>query len=93
MKTELINTDKEKKENWFTYPTKRNLLIIVTVWFISTVLLVLSITNFFTESFFSKEFFMIYVMMLTSTWVTGEVVRNYFKKSSLKVPDSEKPSE
>lgn len=93
MKTEFIDKQKAQKEKWFTYPTKRNLRIIVTIWLVGTVLLVLSITNFFEDSFFNKSFLMIYVMMFTSTWTVFEVVRNYFKKRNLMVPDSEKSSE
>lgn len=93
MKPELVDKQKVLKENWFTCPTTRNLFIIMTVWVTGTGLLVLSITNFFEESFFNKSFLMIYIMMFTSTWTVFEVARNYFKKRNLTVPDSEKSSE
>jgi SAM-dependent methyltransferase len=51
---------KTEKRNWVTHPTKTNLLIIVTIWFVGNGLLLLATTDLFTESFFSKKYLIIY---------------------------------
>jgi len=79
MKTETVDKQMEQKRNWVTHPTKRNLLIILTVWTIGISLLIISTTNLFTESFFNKKYILIYAMMIMSTWTTSKVTLNYFK--------------
>ncbi|WP_228451020.1 hypothetical protein, partial [Marnyiella aurantia] len=79
MKTDTIDKQNEQKRNWVTHPTKRNLLIIVTMWFVGNSLLILSTTDLFTESFFNKKYIIIYAMMIMSTWTTFKVIRNYSK--------------
>ena len=79
MKTDTIDNQNQQKRNWVTHPTKRNLLIIVTAWFVGNSLLILSTTDLFTESFFNKKYVMIYAMMIMSTWTTFKVTLNYFK--------------
>lgn len=81
MKTETIDKHKlNKKRNWVTHPTKRNLLIIVTVWIIGNGLLILSTTNFFMESFLNKKYILIYAIMIMSTLTTFKVILNYSRK-------------
>ena len=77
MKTETIDKQTEQKRNWVTHPTKRNLMIIVTVWFIANGLLILSTTDFFTESFLNKKYILIYAIMIMSTLTTFKVILNY----------------
>jgi hypothetical protein len=79
MKTDTFDKQTEAKRNWVTHPTGRNLLIIVTIWFVGNGLLILSTTDLFTESFFNKKYIMIYAMMIMSTWTTFKVIRNYSK--------------
>jgi hypothetical protein len=79
MKAETIDKQTEQRRNWVTHPTRRNILIIGTAWFVGNGLLVLSTTDLFTESFISKRYIMIYVMMIMSTWTTFQVTLNYFK--------------
>ena len=79
MKTDTIDKQNEQQRNWVTHPTKRNLLIIVTIWCVGNGLLILSTTDLFTESFINKKYVMIYAMMIMSTWTTFKVLRNYSK--------------
>ncbi len=81
MKTEIIDKQTEQKRNWVTHPTKRNILIIATVWVIGNGLLILSTTDLFTESFLSKKYILIYGLMIMSTWTTFKVTLNYFKRN------------
>ena len=79
MKTETIDKQTVQKRNWITHPTKRNLLIIVTVWVVGNGLLIISTTDLFTESFLDKKYILIYAMMIMSSWTTFKVISNYFK--------------
>jgi hypothetical protein len=79
MKTDTVDKQNDQKRNWVTHPTKRNLLIIVTIWFVGNGLLILSTTDLFTESFFNKKYVMTYAMMIMSTWTNFKVIRNYSK--------------
>lgn len=71
-------TDKQN-EHWVTHPTKKNLLIIVTVWFVGISLQILAVTDLFTESFFNKRYIFTYALMVMSTWITFKVVSNYLR--------------
>ena len=44
-----------KKDTWINHPTKKQLLLVIITWFIGSSLLVLSVTDLFTESFFQKN--------------------------------------
>ena len=81
MKTENVDKQTEQKRNWVTHPTKRNLLIIFTVYVVGNGLLIISTTDLFTESFLNKKYLMIYAMMIMSSWTVLKVLLNYFRVS------------
>ena len=74
---------KNKKESFLTNPGKKHLIIFGLLWFISNVLLTLSITDLFTESFFQKNYVMMYFLMFGSTITTGKLYFNYWKNKTL----------
>ena len=73
----------DKKESFLTNPTKKHLVIFGLLWFVSISLLTLSITDLFTESFFQKNYTMMYFLMFGSTVVTGKLYFNYWKNKTL----------
>lgn len=75
----MIDKQNEQKRNWVTHPTSRNIVIIVTIWFVGNGLLVLSTTDLFTESFFNKKYLLTYAMMIIATLTTFKVILNYFR--------------
>ena len=79
MKIEAIGKKSEQKGRWITHPTKRNLLIFLSIWFVGTGLLVLSATDLFRESFLNRKYIMIYVLITMSTLTTVKLLLNYFK--------------
>jgi len=79
MKTDTIDKQIEQKRNWVTHPTRRYLVISLTVWFVGIVFLVITMTDFFTQSFFNKKHFVFYAMIIMSTWTTIKVTLNYIK--------------
>ncbi|WNW02747.1 hypothetical protein RRF68_04880 [Tenacibaculum sp. HL-MS23] len=75
---------KDKKNSFITNPTKKHIIIFGLLWFIGITLLTLSITDLFTESFFQKNYVMIYFLMIGSTMTTGKLYYNYWKNRTLK---------
>lgn len=74
---------KDKNQNFLTNPTKKHLILLGLLWFISIILLILSITDLFTESFFSKKYVMMYFLMIGSTVTMGKLYFNYWKNKTL----------
>lgn len=68
-----------KKDTWINHPTKKQLLLVIITWFIGSSLLVLSVTDLFTESFFQKEYIMMYFILIGSSYTTFKVFVNYRK--------------
>jgi hypothetical protein len=79
MKADRTKKDNEPKKNWVTHPTRKILSIFVTIWFLGNGLLILVITDLFTEPFFNTRYMVIYGMMIMSTWTTFMVFLNYSK--------------
>ncbi|QSS98226.1 hypothetical protein [Psychroflexus sp. ALD_RP9] len=67
-----------KHKTFFTNPKKKHLASFGLLWLIGNGLLVLSITDLFTESFFQSNATMIYVLMIASTVVTAKLYFNYW---------------
>lgn len=79
MKTNPVDNQSAQNRNWVTHPTKKTLLLTVTACLLGNVLLTLSITNFFTESFINKSYIMVYVLMIMPTLTTLKVIVNFVK--------------
>lgn len=67
-----------KNETFFTNAKKKHLVIFGLLWLVGNGLLVLSITDLFTERFFKSKATMIYVLMIISTVVTSKLYFNYW---------------
>lgn len=67
------------KNNIYKNPSFKNVMVLSILWFTSNMLLVLSITDLFTESFFHKRYLVVYFLMLGSTATVAKVSLNYFK--------------
>lgn len=70
------------KETWVKSPSKKQMITIIVFWLVGVAACVLSITNFFTETFLKGSYFMIYFLMLMSTVTVVKVIRNYNKLHS-----------
>lgn len=69
----------KSRYNNFKYPTKKYLLIFLVLWIISTLLIICSITNFFTENFFNRRYTLMYYLMILSSISTIKLILNYKK--------------
>ena len=70
---------KSKKNNWINNPSRKQMILFTLVYFIAILLLVLSMTNLFTESIIQKKYIMIYFLIIGSTLATIKVHQNYRK--------------
>ena len=67
------------ENDWVKNPTKKQLIYVIILWFVSVEFVVISITDRFTKSFFGEGNILMYMLILISTLITLYVVRNYFK--------------
>ena len=74
---------KTDKRNFMKNPSIKNLVLFTLLWFVGILLLTLSTTDLFTESFFQKKYVMIYFLIIGSTIATGKLYFNYWKNKNL----------
>jgi hypothetical protein len=65
--------------SWFESPSKKQLIIIFTIWLFGITLSTLAITDLFSQNFFQKGSFMMYFMMIGATLSLIKVWINYKK--------------
>ena len=71
-----------KEKSWPKNPSGKQVSYILVVWIIGISLIILSITNLFTESIFQKEYIMMYALIIASTFTTFAAVNNYRKNQN-----------
>lgn len=67
-----------KKRNFVESPSKKHIILFTSLWLLGIVLLVLSTTDLFTETFFQNKYAMIHLLMLGSTFAMGKFHLNYW---------------
>jgi len=72
---------KTTKTNWINHPSKKQLILLTTIWILGVVLLVISMTNLFKESIFQVKYVLIYFLLIGSTVAIVRLYRNYYKNA------------
>lgn len=68
------------KQNWTNNPTKKQVIQFSIAWFVTLILIILVLTNLFTEPFsFSKNPALCF-LFITGSFGLIRVFINYFKK-------------
>lgn len=70
---------KRKKTDWINNPTRKQLILFTVLWILGNTLLILSISDLFTESVFQRKYIMIYLLIFGSTLATFNLYRNFLK--------------
>lgn len=70
------------KRNFIKNPSKKDLILFTSLWLLGIILLTLSTTDLFTESFFQKKHVIIYFLMIGSTVTIGKLYFNYWKNKN-----------
>ncbi len=68
------------KTNWINNPSLKQLVLLTIVWAVGSLLLILSMTDFFTERFFQKNYVLVYFLMIGATWTMSKLYRSYLEK-------------
>lgn len=68
--------------NFIKNPSRKNLILFTSLWLFEIILFILSVTNLFTESFFQKEYLVIYLLIISSTILIINIYTNYRKNEN-----------
>ena len=68
--------------DFYNNPTKKTVIIFISLYVVSLILLLLAITDLFTTSLFSGSNTMILFLMAMSTYSLINLLRNYRKSKS-----------
>lgn len=66
-----------KKANWTQNPTRKNVTLYIIFTSIGSLLILLSITDFFTENPFQKRNTVMFMLLISSIWSCVNIIRNY----------------
>lgn len=69
-----------KNNNFIENPSKSQTITVVSIFVISTILLLLGASNFFTENPFKGKNFAIWIIFLPGLLTIIKIVKNYNKK-------------
>ena len=69
----------QETNNWINNPTKKQLKITVLLGLTGFILLLTSMTNFFTETPFKGKYFILYFLLIGSALTVYRVCRGYSK--------------
>ena len=72
---------KTKRDNWPKNPSRNQVLFISALWVIGNLLIILSMTDLFSESIFQRRYFLLYLLILVSTLATLKIIISYFKST------------
>lgn len=70
----------ENAPDWIKNPTKEHLFWVSLVWVLSVGLVLLAITDFFTETIFQKRALVLLILMIGSGVTVFRVYKNFYKK-------------
>lgn len=82
MQENSSNLKIDKKCSWIKNPTLKQVILFTTLSLGGLILLILSMTNLFSEPLFQKNYIMLYPLMLGSIFSTVIVHINYRRSKS-----------
>ena len=68
-----------RKKTWVDNPTKKQTIVIFCFWLTSLVLLLIAMSDIFTERPVKKNYVALWLLLFSSTITMIPVVRNYLK--------------
>ena len=70
-----------KKANWVRNPTKKIVTLYIILTFIASLLIILAITDFFSENPFQMKNVLMFLLLIYPIWNCLKLVRNYANNS------------
>ena len=71
----------QQTNNWINNPTKKQLTLTILLGLTGFILLLLSMTNFFTETPFQGKYLILYFLLIGSALTVYKVCRSYYKNN------------
>ena len=72
----------QQTNNWINNPTKKQMTLVVLLGLTGFILLLLSMTNFFTETPFRGKYLMLYFLLIGASLTVYKVCRNYNRNNN-----------
>ena len=72
----------QQLNNWLSNPTKKQMILVVVFMLTGVTLIVLSITDLFTDALFQRRYIVLYILIFSSILTTYKVCKNYYKGNS-----------
>jgi hypothetical protein len=66
-------------KNWVQNPTKKQAMTYGIIGILGMIMLLLSMTNFLTESPFQRKYITLFMLFISSAFTTTSIIRNYLK--------------
>ena len=66
-----------KKANWVQNPTRKIVTLYIIFTSIGSLLILLAITDFFTENPFKWKYGLMFILLISSIWSCVSIIRNY----------------
>jgi len=66
-------------KNWVENPTKKQAMTYGIIGILGMIMLLLSMTNFLTESPFQRKYITLFMLFISSALTTTSIIRNYLK--------------
>jgi hypothetical protein len=66
-------------KNWVENPTKKQAMTYGIIGILGMIMLLLSMTNFLTESPFQRKYITLFMLFISSAFTTTSIIRNYLK--------------
>ncbi len=70
-----------ENKNWIDKPTRKQTFIFGSIGIVGTILLIISMTNFLTETPFQGIYFVFFVMLIINVITTTKIIRNYLRQN------------
>ena len=66
-------------KNWVQNPTKKQAMTYGIIGILGMIMLLLTMTNFLTESPFQRKYITLFILFISSAFTTTSIIRNYLK--------------
>ncbi len=72
-----------KTTNWVQNPTRKIVTLYIIFTSIGSLLILLSITDFFTENPFQKRNITMFMLLMSAIWGCVNIIRNYTRNNKV----------
>jgi hypothetical protein len=74
------------KRNWLKNPTRKEVILVVSVWFIAEMLSLLAVTNMFSENLLTRPNLILNSLNFATTLIIIAAIANYIRNKKKQDP-------